>query len=143
MTNTWILVADGARARLFSRTDRKLDELEDFIDIEGRLPARALDGSGKPRTHERFGTERHAIEPQTQPRDKAAKRFARQLRDVLERGRVDHRYDDLILCAPPRFMGVLRGTIGKPLRDCVSAEIARDLTLGAPSAILDAIAPPG
>lgn len=87
MQPTWILVADGVRARLFS-----------------------------------------PIEPHTSPEDKVAERFARELNEVLERGRVNHQYERLILAAPPHFFGTLQHSLGNQVRDCVVGHLGKDLT---------------
>jgi protein required for attachment to host cells len=123
MQQTWILVADGVRARLFARSadGESLTELEDFINPEGRLPGHAIDQDRPPRVMERMGPVRHAMEPHTSAREKAAERFAQELNDVLERGRVEHLYERLILAAPPRFLGTLQHALGKQVLACVAA----------------------
>ena len=129
MPAIWILVADGARARLFAlHEEHPPEEVQSFVNAEGRLPGRALRHDRAPTTHDRYGHGRHAIEPHTSPRDKALARFAVQLRDALERGRVEHRYDSLVLIAPPRFLGMLHATLDKHLRACVALEIGKDMT---------------
>lgn len=73
MSTTWILVADQARARLFSldptdgAAEGGLREIAGFVNPEGRLSARELGAARPPRTHDRMGASRHAIEPRTTP----------------------------------------------------------------------------
>ena len=112
MQPTWILVADRVRARLFSPNDAgdALDELQDFFNPEGRKPGEVYK------------------RPKTVAEEKVASRFARQLSDVLERGRVDHCYERLILAAPPRFLGVLHNALGKEVRAHVVAQVDKDLS---------------
>ena len=121
MQPTWILVADGARARLFSPgvDGTSFIELEDFVDPDGR----------------------NAIQPHTSPEVKITERFARELSDVLERGRIDHRYERLILAAPPRFLGTLQRALGKQTHACVVAHLDKDLTRLPASEILARLAP--
>lgn len=130
MPATWILVADSARARLFSLNadGDDPDEIEAFANAEGRMPGRELERDRPPRTHDRFGAGRHAIEPHTSPQDKSTTRFAQLLQSVLERGRVEHSYDNLVLIAPPRFLGALNTALDRQVRACVSLEIHKDLT---------------
>ena len=56
-----------------------------------------------------------------------AARFAGELNDVLERGRVEHRYERLILVAPPRFLGALHNALGKQVSSCVVAQLDKDI----------------
>lgn len=129
MSTTWILVADSARARLFATTeqdDGALVELEDFLNPECR--GRELEADRPPRTFESVGSARHAIEDHTSYDQKSLEFFARELDAVLERGRVGHRYDDIVIIAPPHFLGALNSTMGKHVRDCVIAELPKDLS---------------
>lgn len=137
--STWILVADRARARLFGlhQGGRGLDEIGDFLNSEGRAAGRELSSERPPRTHDRFGPGRHAIEPQTTPREKTAEHFARQLDAVLEHGRVDHQYEDLVLIAPAQFLGALNAALDEQVRARVVAAIPRDLTAADPERILE------
>lgn len=141
MSATWILVADRSRARLFTLgdSDQRLVELESFVSVEGRLPGRELESDRPPRTHDRFGEGRHAIEPRIRPREKIARRFASLLGDRLERARKDNRYDDLVLVAPPRFMGELNAALGAHAGACVVAKVSKDMTAAAVTDVHDAL----
>lgn len=129
MKSTWILVADRAHARLFSPTidGGGLTELEDFINPEGRKPEAAYANDRAPRSFESMGPSSHAIQPHTTAEEKVAARFAGELNDVLERGRVEHRYERLILVAPPRFLGALHNAMGKQVSSCVVAQLDKDI----------------
>ena len=143
MTTTWILVADGSRARLFESAapDSPLVEIECFANPEGRAGARQMTTERLPRVHESVGPVRHAIEPHTTLREKVGDRFAKTLGGVLERGRVQHRYERLVLVAPPRFLGALHDNLGKTLRTHVAGEIRRNLTTLPPGQIRSRLPP--
>lgn len=130
MTSTWILVADAARARLFEATGRSdpWQEVACFANPDGRAPGRHATTEHAPRVNESMGSARHAIEPHTSLRDKSAERFAHMLNEALERGRNDQRYEQLVLVAPPRFLGTLHGVLDKQLAGCVSGEVQHDFT---------------
>lgn len=128
MHSTWVLVADRVRARLFASTDdgASLMELEDFVNVNGRKPDRT-NGHKLPRTQESSGSARHAIEPKSTAAEKTERRFARELNEILESGRVGHRYQHLIIAAPPRFLGAIRQSMGNNVQACVLAELDKDL----------------
>lgn len=130
MSNTWILVADGAKARLFELTakDAQLTELRCFVNPEGRMPDAAFTTGRPALVDEGATTVRHALQPHTSARQKSAERFARLLGEALESGRVQERYERVVLVAPPRFLGVLRKGLGERVSEHVTAEIRRDLT---------------
>ena len=130
MTGTWILVADSARARLFSLGDgaARLEEVGDFINAAARTPGHELESAPPARVHDRFGEGRHAIDARTPPKDKVAARFAGELKSELERGHAEQRYDELVLIAPPRFLGMLNAALGEHLHGSVVLKIAKNLT---------------
>ncbi|PWK89672.1 host attachment protein [Fulvimonas soli] len=130
MAQTWILVADGARARVIECNARNgvWNEVACFDNPEGRLPGRSLTRDRPPRAAESVGSARHAIEPHTTPREKSAGNFARLLGDALARGLEERRYEKLVLVAPPRFLGALHEHIGAPLMQHVTGEVRRNLT---------------
>lgn len=130
MPGTWILVADRARARLFllDAEAHGLQPVEEFSNPDGRLRPREMQTDRPPIVHDRFGHGRHAIEPGTRPEDTSALRFAAQLRDVLEAGRSMHAYRQLVLIAPPRFLGFLNGSLGRRVRAAVVLEVAKEMT---------------
>ena len=107
MPTTWILVADQARARLFSLASDQGDptEIAAFTNPEGRMRAHDLERGRHPRVHERLGEASHAIDPRSTPQRKSATRFAAQLRSMLEHAWADHACDSLALIAPPRAQG--------------------------------------
>lgn len=137
MGKTWVLVADRVRARLFEFENEKpaLNEVEAFVNPEGRDPAGSRGDMRPTRSIESVGGARHAIEPHTTPEAKYADRFARRLHDALEQGRVQHRYERLVLVAPPRFLGALHGALGKNVRNRVVSEVRRNLTAMTPEQI--------
>jgi protein required for attachment to host cells len=135
--NTWVLVADRARARLFSVTadGAALLEIADFVNPEGRALAHELESDRLPRTFESVGGARHAIEPHTTTKQKTADRFAHCLHEALERGRVERSYDQIVLVASPHFLGTLNAAIGKQVRRYVVTEVHKDLTTLTPAEI--------
>lgn len=130
MQPTWILVADRARARILEISGgAPMAEVACFTSPESRVRGRETTTERLPRTIESMGGARHAIEPHTTLREKTTQRFARLLGDALERAHDEHRYERLVLVAPPRFLGRLRAALNEPLRACVAEEICSDLTM--------------
>lgn len=127
MNKTWVLVADSEKARLFEyeRCRGPWSETACFVNADttqGPLPERP------PRVQESVGGARHAIEPRTDPKDKAATRFASTLAAALRSAHDEQRFTSLVIAASPRFLGTLHGKLDKSLQHCVSREIGRNLT---------------
>lgn len=143
MADTWILVADSSRARLFeiARDDPALKEVAAFTNPEGRMAQRDLVHDRLPRVNESMGRSRHAIEPHTTLKQKSTDQFVRRLSRELEQGHAAHSYKNLVLVAAPRFMGALHGALDDALRKCVVAEVKRNLTPMSPAKIREHLPP--
>lgn len=129
MEKTWIVVADASRARLLVRTGKggSLEEPEDLVHPEGRMPDRDIVSDRPGRSFDSAGEGRHAMEPRTDPGQEAAQEFAREVADVLEGHRAKGDFQRLILIAAPRFLGMLRDHLGKDTRRLVDGELDKDL----------------
>lgn len=125
---TWVLVADAAKARLFElpKKDANLIEIACYAHPDSRTPGRHPAHGRLPRTQESNGAARHAIEPRTTLRIKHQDQFAAILSDVVRRGRLERRYDQLVLIAPPRFLGALHKHLDEQTLACVVDEIGND-----------------
>src|SRR5438105_3626791 len=124
MPTTWIIAADDARARILQvqgRGEHGLVEIEDLLNPTGRLQDRELQTDAEPRFDGHGGVGKPVTAPtggsasdrETQGAvEHSVKVFARELGRYLEKARADHRYDRLILAAPPKFLGALRKELG-------------------------------
>ena len=127
---TWILVSDACRARVF--LDRgphnDLEELEGFTCPGGRehVRERVSDRSGlKPGGGQGV---RAGASQEVDPKEAEARVFARLLADTLKRKLNEQAFRDLVLAAPPHFLGILRGTLDATLAKCVVASFDKDYT---------------
>ena len=138
--NTWILVCDASRARLFREVSKKkgLELLQEMDHAESRAHVRDLtsDANGRKPVgpvparsgngHGAYG--RPGAEPDTDPKEVEAQKFARELAAVLERGLLDHAYERLVVVAPPHFLGTLRRTVTHQVEKKLEVTIDKDLT---------------
>jgi protein required for attachment to host cells len=106
MTQTWILVGDGSHARLFHS-----------------------DGVTEPWSLVRKVDREHSREKTADSHeDRGEHAFARQLVGELETARQSGTFAELVLVAPPKFLGQLRGELGAPLATCVVNSFDADYT---------------
>ncbi|MEY3807158.1 MAG: hypothetical protein RI893_134 [Pseudomonadota bacterium] len=130
MKLTWILVADGARARIFT-TDTPsspLEEIEDFSHTEGRLHDRDItsDLPGRIKSASAGG---HALEQATDPKQHETDNFAHLIAHYLEDAYNVNRFEQLLLVAAPSFLGLLRKHLSEPIKQRVCLELDKDLTM--------------
>jgi protein required for attachment to host cells len=127
---TWILVADGARARFLENLGPGKG-LEAALDSEMQQelpPNRDLVTDKPGRGSSPAGGGRHAVAPRTDWHTFEKERFAHQVAEVLDHARTHARFDRLVLVAPPKTLGWLRAQLSKPTYETVTGEIAKDLT---------------
>lgn len=137
--NAWIVVADRARARIFSTTwpeSRQLAEVAALVHPESQMHERDVISDGPGTFAERAGGH-HAGEPQTDFRHRTALEFAGTLAARLEQGRMANEYGRLVIVAPSLYLGVLREKLSAPLARMVVKEIDKDYTLMKPAEVLE------
>jgi protein required for attachment to host cells len=131
---TWILVSDVSRAKLFSaeRRDEVLSLVKEFEHPEGHKFSRDIRPSGPPGHMQQShgpGGRRSSMEPHKWPKEAEAERFAEQLGHYLEEAIGKHQFDALVLVAPPHFLGILHGTLGRQTAKHLQATVDKDLSM--------------
>lgn len=129
MKSTWIIVAESARARIFtvSGIGGKFQEVADLSHPESRLHDRALSSDLPGRTFDSRGDGRHAMEQATGPQEQEAQAFATEITRQIDRGQREGNFDSLVLVAPPKFLGRLRSELSKSARNALIGELDKNL----------------
>jgi protein required for attachment to host cells len=137
MRKTWVLVADSARARFFTAETPKgpLTEFEDLVHPEARVHARDLTSDRPGRSFDRAGQGRHPMGSLNAAKEHEAEDFARAIASRLEAGRNAGQFEQIVVVAPPDFLGLLRKAIGHSTAKLISAEISKNLARRTPEAI--------
>lgn len=129
----WIVVADGARARFLAPSDgtKKLVSVGpgNLVAPQSRQRPRDLksDKPGRSYSSSRSGV-RHALEPPHDPHKLEKHRFMALLAQTLDADCEKREFDELVLVAPRRSLGELRGLLSKRVQGRVRLEVAKDLT---------------
>jgi protein required for attachment to host cells len=132
--STLVVVADGALARFSGRT-RLGARLVELIDKRMLIDEAAPERDRAPRINDRFGGGRHKIEHRLTAHEAAEEAF---LADVASRIETTLRQDEaarLVLCAPPKALGLLRKALPEPARERLTLSLHKDLTKETPAAI--------
>lgn len=129
---TWLLIADSSKARIFAlhkarifteQNPALLKPIGNFIHNESRQKAMEL-------TSDRQGEFGHAtFSANTPAKTHEAEIFAHKLIAELEAARKKLSFRELILIAPPAFMGLLNKHMSHETKKLVSQTIEKDYTL--------------
>jgi protein required for attachment to host cells len=126
---TWVLVADGSRARLLKlEKGHALTEVEAFVCPEERLREQDLTSDRGGRSFDSKGGGRHGMEPSTSQHEQLAIDFAKQLAERLDELRCSGDMDKLVIIAAPAFLGHLRSKISGETQNRIVLSIDKDLT---------------
>ena len=139
MATTWIIAADESRARVLQVLDReqRLAEIDDLLNPAGRAQNRELETDAEPRFSGHGGVGKSGASrtsgPPSDPERQGAvehstRTFAKEVGRYLDQARNEHRYDQLVLVAPPKFLGVLREELHKEVEKLVAEELPKDLS---------------
>lgn len=129
MSTTWILVANRSSARFYKHAGpgKGLELVRDINHTEGHLKDHDI-GSDRPgRSANRRGGAPHSLTPTQDPTDHLTQTFARYLADQLTRGRSERLFDQIILVAEPKFLGVIKGALDPATASKVIATVAKEL----------------
>lgn len=128
MTNTWVIVADGTRARFFNRhTNRQLEEFEVLVSPENRLHEGDL-VSDRQGSIDTAGAGRHGMGSKNAAKEHEQEVFAKRVAARVEDARKSGQLGRLILVAAPRSLGHIRASLSGPAAELVVHTIDKDFT---------------
>jgi protein required for attachment to host cells len=130
MAYAWVVVADSARARVFSveNASGQLEPVEQLLSPEARLHERDLSSDRPGRSFDSFGSGRHSTDTATSAKDQIAANFAKELAQHLKAGCNDRSFERLVIIAEPQFLGLLNKSLPTAVDKLVSLRIDKDLT---------------
>ncbi len=118
-----IAVCDGKKALYLEHSGHGHDPLDlQRVDEHEDLPTRDINSDAPGRAFSSHGVRRSSLD-QADAHDIAEQRFLKSVAHRLEK----FQYDELILVAPARAIGVLRQELSASARDKLKLEIEKDL----------------
>ena len=127
---TWILIADGARARIVRNEGpgTGVEPVHPYDFAASSAPARDFGADRPGRTHSPGGARQTSYAPREDWHTCEKGKFATEMASVLNREAEGGGFDQLILVAPAKTMGTLRAALKGPVGGRVIAEVVKDLT---------------
>lgn len=125
---TWIVVADGAHARIATWSDAgaRLRMAEPYEFAAPHAPNRKFI-SDRPGTFADRGPGAHSYTPKHERRDYEKIAFARDVAAVIDAAAEAGKFDRLVIVAPPPVLGRLRVMLRGKTRERIVGQMAKDL----------------
>lgn len=131
---TWVVIADGARARFLKHEGPKSDikpfHEEDNPDGRKLTRHQGTDKPGRQSPRHAGGTrpQQQGLPNPVDWQEFAKETFARDLARQINHAAKQNNFDRLILAAPAKTLGELRSHLDKDVADKVDGELNKDLT---------------
>ncbi|KRA50207.1 host attachment protein [Devosia sp. Root635] len=136
-TVTWVLIADGAQARILENTGpgKGLKQVEGLDWAIDPLSAQEI-VTDRPGSRSGGGSFGGGMEPRTDPVEHRETEFVKSVAATLDRKQQQGAFDRLVIAAAPIALGDIRKAITPAVKKTVVAELSKDLT-NTPTAQLD------
>ena len=129
-TDTWVLIADSSRARLYHVPQRgkPWTLVKEYRHDLSRVTGGGLTTDQPGRMHgSGIGKDaRSAMESKCSPKETEIAHFAHELVEVLHHGHGQQAYERIVLVAPPHFLGLLRKGLNDTVSKLISASVDKD-----------------
>ena len=123
---TWVVTVDGGAARFFvrARAGFPLAEMQQLAESAEAMERRH---SHPLHAHDHVGHGRRAVDPRSTPHEQHEHIFLRHVAGQMDRAVIEHAVGKLVICAPPRALGLIRNFITDNTRAKIACEISKDL----------------
>lgn len=127
---TWILIADGAQAKVFEHTGpgKGLRAIDDLQFEQEPLQAQEIMADRPGRSFASAGSARSAMEYSSDPVAVRERRFVENVAGELDKHLQNGEFERLIVAAAPTALGDIRPAFSKAVKDTIVAELPKDLT---------------
>jgi len=114
-----------------------LIEIETLVHPESRLRNSDLTSDGPGTGFESVGSARHAMVPNTFPKQQECINFSKTLSEYLEKAHGEGKFEKLYIAASPSFLGLLRKNFSQSLINHINGEVDKDMVHLKPEEIVN------
>jgi protein required for attachment to host cells len=134
-----VVVADGAKARLYLYARHELEEIADLVNPTQRMRSGEIYAESRPGLKQNQGTGiRAGMDEHRQDHfAEEERRFATEVIETAARAATQHGSRDLVLAAGPEMLGVLRGETDRLHPHITVHELPKNITQEAPRDLRD------
>lgn len=144
MMIAWILVANGSEARIYQTQNiknlhsnrHKLELVKEFYHPESRQKDDRLASDRLGHYQSQAGGGGSFVDS-SEPKLYESERFAKELANTLEHGRVNNNFQELVLVSSPHFAGILNQSLSDHLSKMVVHQVNKDYTKDSDHELID------
>lgn len=125
----WVVVADGNLARIYTQDINSHKEPLKLLHTLEHPESKKRDSelvSDRPGHYQSRGTSHGAYVPRSDPKENEIDRFAQEIANHLDQGRVQNQFEQLFIFAEPHFYGLMGMHLNKYLKDMVKKVVQKD-----------------
>lgn len=137
MSKIWVVVADDAKARIFS-AEKPVDpivEIQTMCSSEGTLLEQDLVTDKPGRGSSGSGQGKHAVEEKSAHKEQYSIQFAKEVSECLDKNLQKKAFGKLLIVAAPHFLGLLRKELSQGVSEVISIQLDKNLTKMKPEEI--------
>ncbi len=123
----WYVIADGAHARVIQRNGQKFVSVTELASIDAHKNASDFGSDSPGRSVESMGTTRHAIEPRSNPKDRAKRDFAHLVAQTINEGANAGSFAQWGLVALPDTLNAIKEALNPLATTLLAGEEHKDL----------------
>jgi len=109
------------------------------IDLESDRAGRRFGGGGGGGSNGASPSHHHGVNGERSTEQHELTMFAKEVGQRIDADRVGHKFDRLVLVAPPKMLGLIRQSLPTHSQSLLAVEIPKDLAQHTPAAIMNAI----
>jgi protein required for attachment to host cells len=130
VTKTWIVIADGARAKVYQNNGPGTGLHEPrFPEMVGaHEPSKDINADCPGRMQSAPGGALHSVDYPSDPHREQKRIFARDVAEFFKLRQREKAFDDLVIVAPAKTLGDLPELLDKSVASHLKIEVAKDLT---------------
>lgn len=129
MPNILVIVADNTRARVFhsSSSQDPLKEKTVLVHPENRLHKKNLTSDRQGYSFSSHGHGRKVLSNHVDPKEYEIKQFAREINEYLINSEANNDFDQLIIIAAPKLLGVLKKQLNSSIKKLITHELNKNI----------------
>lgn len=128
----WYVLANRAEAVFYlNGSDKKFHFIQRLKNKDGtKKEGNLVSDRGGSSASSADGSIRHSLQQQETHHEHISKQFAKEIADTLESARIDLKFDELVLVAEPRFLGLLRAGLSNESKKLIQHEVKKEYVRG-------------